>query len=100
MIRLSVLYGHPQDPAAFLSYYENTHVPLAKKVPDMTRFTWGKCLPGMDGSPSPFFLTAELEWDSAEAMGAAMSSPEGEATGADVANFATGGVTMVVSEGH
>ena len=100
MIRLSVLYGAPADPEAFLSYYESTHVPIAKAIPDMTHFTWGKCLPGPDGSAPPYFLTAELEWESPEKMQAAMGSAEGQAATGDVANFATGGATMVVSEGH
>ena len=100
MVRLTVLYGHPEDPAAFLHHYENTHVPLAKAIPDMTRFTWGKCLPGLTGEDPPYFLTAELEWESADAMGAAMTSEAGGAAGGDVANFATGGATMVVSEGN
>jgi uncharacterized protein (TIGR02118 family) len=37
---------------------------------------------------------AELDFDSQEAMGAAMASPEGRAAGKDLANFATGGVTF------
>lgn len=100
MVRLSVLYGHPDDPAAFLSHYENTHVPLAEAIPDVLRFTWGKCLPGLAGEDPPYFLTAELEWDSHESMAAAMTSEPGGAAGADVANFATGGATMLVSEAH
>lgn len=28
MIKLTVLYGHPVDPAAFEAYYFNTHMPL------------------------------------------------------------------------
>lgn len=100
MVRLTVLYGHPADPEAFLDHYEKTHVPLANKIPDVQRFTWGKCLPGPDGSQPPYFLTAELVWASPEAMDKAMSSDEGIATGTDVGTFATGGVTMVVSEGH
>ncbi|MGI8751351.1 MAG: EthD family reductase [Acidimicrobiales bacterium] len=99
MVRLTVLYGHPEDPAAFLNHYENTHVPLAQAIPDVVRFTWGKCLPGLAGEDPPYFLVAELEWESPEAMSAAMTSEKGGETGADVANFATGGATMVVSEG-
>jgi uncharacterized protein (TIGR02118 family) len=100
MVRLTVLYGHPTDTEAFLDHYEKTHVPLAAKIPDVQRFTWGKCLPGPDGSAPPYFLIAELAWDSAAAMDKAMSSDEGVAAGTDVGNFATGGATMVVSEGH
>ncbi|MDQ2727929.1 MAG: EthD family reductase [Actinomycetota bacterium] len=100
MVRLTVLYGHPEDTASFLDHYENTHAPLAQAIPDVVRFTWGKCLPGLAGEDPPYFLIAELEWDNADAMGAAMTSAEGGAAGADVANFATGGATMLVSEGH
>ena len=32
MMRLTVLYGHPDDPAAFDKYYEEVHLPLAKKM--------------------------------------------------------------------
>lgn len=100
MIRLTILYGHPTDPDAFLDYYEHTHVALAQKIPDTVSFTWGKCLPGFEGEAPPYILTAELAWENADAMGSAMTSHDGGAAAADVANFATGGATMVVSEGH
>lgn len=100
MIRLTVLYGHPTDPDAFLSHYEGTHAPLAKAIPDLTSFTWGKCLPGLGGEDPPYFVTAELAWASPEAMNAAMQSEAGGAAAADIGNFASGGATLVVSEGH
>lgn len=100
MVRLTVLYGHPADPAAFLSYYEATHVPLAQRIPDMVSMTWGRCLTTPTGEDPPYFLTAELAWADPDSMTAAMASPAGQAASADVAKFATGGVTMVVSEGH
>ncbi len=100
MVRLTVLYGQPTDPEAFLDYYEHTHVPLASGLPHLVRNTWGKCLPGLDGAEPPYFLIAELVWNSAEDLGAALTSEQGAATAGDVANFATGGATMVVSEAH
>ncbi len=54
----------------------------------------------MDGSPSPAYLVAELDFESAEAMGAGMSSEAGRAAGADVGTFATGGATMVHFDVH
>lgn len=53
MIRVTILYGHPTDPDAFLDYYEHTHVALAQKIPDTVSFTWGKCLPGFEGEAPP-----------------------------------------------
>ena len=38
---------------------------------------------------------AELDFESEQAMGESLSSPEGRAAGKDIANFATGGVTFV-----
>jgi uncharacterized protein (TIGR02118 family) len=52
----------------------------------------------LDGSTPPYHLQAELYFDSSDAMMAALGSPEGQAAAADVANFATGGVTMMTSE--
>ncbi len=100
MIRLTVLYGKPTDPEAFLSYYESTHAPLASKIPDLARFTWGKCLPGADGGDPPYFLIAELVWESMEAMGSAMAGAEGSAAAADMANFSTGSMSTILSEVH
>ena len=48
-------------------------------------------------SNSCYYLIAELSYASQEVFGAAMESPEGQAAGADVPNFATGGVTMFVA---
>jgi hypothetical protein len=40
---------------------------------------------------SPYFGVMEAEFDDAEALGAAMASPEGLAVVADIPNYATGG---------
>ena len=37
----------------------------------------------------------EAEFDDAEALGAAMASPEGQAVLADIPNYATGGVVIL-----
>ena len=31
MVKLTVLYNHPKDPAAFEKYYAQTHMHLARK---------------------------------------------------------------------
>jgi uncharacterized protein (TIGR02118 family) len=98
MVKLVVAYGPPEDPAAFDEYYANTHTPLAQKIPDMRRFEAGKVLGTPDGSPAPYYFLAELWFDNAEALQAAMGSAEGQAAGADVPNFATGGATLMVAE--
>ena len=43
MHRLTVLYGHPKDPATFDRYYFDVHIPIAKKMQGFTGWTIGKC---------------------------------------------------------
>jgi uncharacterized protein (TIGR02118 family) len=92
--RLVVSYGQPTDPAAFDRYYRDVHVGLAQAIPGVQRFTIGHGAAMDPSQPAPY-LVAELDFESAEAMGEAMSSPAGAAAGGDLANFATGGATMV-----
>jgi uncharacterized protein (TIGR02118 family) len=92
--RLVVSYGQPEDPAAFDAYYRDTHAPLASAQPGLVRFVFGHPR-SLDPSQEAPYLVAELDFDSEQAMGESMSSPEGRAAGKDIGNFATGGATFV-----
>jgi uncharacterized protein (TIGR02118 family) len=98
MVKLMVLYGKPEDASAFDAYYAGTHAPLVEKIPGLTRFEHGKTLGGADGAEAPYYYVAELGFDDAESLQAALGSPEGEATAGDLPNFASGGVTMFVTQ--
>ncbi|WP_446665655.1 EthD family reductase [Flexivirga sp. B27] len=95
MPSLIVTYGQPDDPAAFDSYYTSTHKPLVDKIPGLQGWHAGHCST-TDGSESPYYLIAVLNFATQEALTGGTSSPEGEAAVADVPNFATGGATMLV----
>ncbi len=97
MVKLTVLFGHPEDPEAFEEYYANRHLPLAAKLPNVYRFESGR-VRAVDGGEAPYHRIAEVWFESTDRMGEAMSSPEGEAASRDLANFATGGATFFVSE--
>ena len=99
MVKFVVMYGQPEDPAAFDAHYAATHVPLVEKIPTLRRFEAGKVLGTPDGGEAPYYYLAELSFDDAEAMQAAFGSPEGRAAGADVETFATGGATVMIVEG-
>jgi uncharacterized protein (TIGR02118 family) len=98
MIRLMVMYGHPEDPQAFDRYYRDVHLPLAKKIRGFRRWTVGKVTGTPDGTASPHDSFADLFADNREAMEQILASPEGQAAIADVPQFATGGVTFVYSD--
>lgn len=67
-------------------------------MPGLRRFEASRVVGTPDGSEPPYHRIAELWFDSAEAMDAAMASDEARAAVADIPNFATGGATVVVSE--
>jgi uncharacterized protein (TIGR02118 family) len=98
MIQLIVLYGHPQDPAAFDRHYREVHAPLAKQIPGLKGFMSTKPTSLTQQEPSPYYLIAQLYFEHMGALQAALQSAEGQATAGDLANFATGGATLVVGE--
>lgn len=51
-----------------------------------------------DGSQPPYYRIAELWFDSQEDLQGSTSSPEGQATVADIATFATGGATVLIAD--
>lgn len=95
MHRMLVLYGHPKDPEHFRNYYLNTHLPIAAKMPGIKGARHSFEVAALGADKSPYICAFEADFDSAEALFAALTSPEGQATAADVPNYATGGVTML-----
>ena len=98
MARLIAMYKTPVDAAAFDRYYFATHVPLAKTIRGLSGYevTTGP-VTALDG-PSPYHLVAILTFESLAVIQAAPASPEGQATAADLGNFATGGVDLLIAD--
>ncbi len=96
MVKLTVLYGHPTHPEEFERYYRETHFPIAEKMRGVARFETTKFSAGPGGMKPAFYRMAELYFRDEAAMQATMESPEGRATVADVANFASGGATLLI----
>ena len=94
MARLVVLYKTPKSAEAFDKHYASTHIPLAKKVPGLTKYDVSQGGVGTPAGPSGIHLVATLYFDSLDALKAGMSSPEGQAAAGDLANFADGGVDL------
>lgn len=98
MAKLFAIYQQPEDPAAFDAYYFDKHVPLAKTLPGLKSYevTRGDVM-GMAGKHGAY-LVAILEFESMAAIASAMSSSQGQATAADLANFASAGVDVMMGE--
>ncbi|QBJ96079.1 EthD family reductase [Rhodococcus sp. ABRD24] len=95
--KVVVCYGHPEDPEAFEAHYRSIHMPLARRVPGLSDYTWGKCR-ALDGGSPAYHSIASLCFPDAETMHAGLASAEMREAGRDVRNFATGGVTMFTLE--
>ncbi len=98
MVKGTALFGHPEDADAFEEHYANTHVPLVEKIPNLQRFEAAKIVATPDGSEPPYYRIGELYFEDVEQMQAGLGSEEGQAVTADFQNFATGGVTLFISE--
>lgn len=98
MVKLTVLYGHPTDTAAFDKHYAEVHAPLVDKIPGLVRFEQGKVVGTPSGEQSAYYLIAELWFNSMEEFQAGMGSSEGRATAKDVPTFASGGATMLIAQ--
>jgi uncharacterized protein (TIGR02118 family) len=94
--KLLVLYKTPTDPAAFDTYYMDAHIPKAKQIPGLRQYEITRGPVATPAGPSGVHLAAILTFDNLEAIEAAFASPEGQKAAGDIANFATGGVDMLI----
>ena len=80
------LYETPADPETFDRHYREIHIPLGRKLPGLRRYAVGRDITAVRGGP-PYYLVAQLEWDTMAELRAAFASPEGRATAADAARL-------------
>jgi uncharacterized protein (TIGR02118 family) len=72
----------------------NTHIPLAATLRGQGSMRYSFDVAAAEGE-SPYFGVMEAEFDDAEALGAALASPGGQAVVADIPNYATGGAVVL-----
>ena len=96
MAELVVMYKTPKDTAAFDKHYFEKHIPLAKKIPGLRKYTVSQGPVATPAGPSGFHLIATLTFDNLAAIQAGVASAEGQAAAADVRTFATGGADMIL----
>ena len=94
MVRMLVLYNRPEDLAAFDKHYNEIHIPLAKQMPGLLRYTVSRNL----SKGAPYYLVAELDWEDMAAFRAAVAHPIAAEAAADVEKFATGGSSTLIFE--
>ena len=95
MHRITIQYGAPADPETFEQHYTEVHVPLASTLPGLRRFI--RSHPRGMGGDAPYFV-AELWFDDADALKAALKSPEMAETAADAQTFDVASMTTFTGE--
>lgn len=98
MARLLVLYKTPKNPEAFDKHYQAVHIPLAKKIPGLQRYDISTGTVGTPAGASDVYLVAALDFESTSTIKLGLASPEGQAAAGDLANFADGGVELLIFE--
>ena len=98
MATLMVLYNKPADPAAFDAHYFGKHIPLAKKIPGLRSYEVSQGPVATPQGPSDYHLVALLTFDSMADIAAAFASKEGQATAADLGNFAQAGAQLLMCD--
>lgn len=96
MALLVAVYKTPKSASAFNAYYSATHAPLAKTLPGLKSYRISEGPVGLPVDVGGVHLVALLEFESAEAIRNALGSKEGQATAGDLANFADGGVDLMI----
>ena len=83
-----VVHKRPDmDRGEFRRYWREVHGPLAARMPGLRKYSQNHPLPDPSQANLPCDGIAELWFDSPEALQAALDSPEGAATMADIPNF-------------
>ena len=98
MAKLTILYGHPDDPKGFEEYYANQHLPFAQKMPNVRQVELSTVVGTPDGSAAPYYRIAEMWYESMDDLHAALGSDDGQDVLSDLPNFAPNGTTLLISD--
>jgi uncharacterized protein (TIGR02118 family) len=97
VVNVLTLFGMPVDRAAFDEYFANKHQHLLLQIPNVDQLVINR-IAGSASGASPYSLIVELRFPSEKAMQEGLNSEAGQAMARDLANFASGGVTVLFSQ--
>ena len=96
MHKVLILFGLPLDKAAFARYFKKTHRPILDSLPhsEAIEVNW---VAGSVTGDLPVHLLVELLFPTEEALQDGLNSVAGQKMARDYPNFASGGVTILLS---
>ena len=96
-VKMTVVYGTPEDKDGFEKHYADVHLPIVQRFPNLQRAEVSRVNGGPFGSPSPYHWIAELYFADEAALNEALGSPAGAESGKDFGAIAPPGSFMMVS---
>ncbi|KAJ5121488.1 uncharacterized protein N7515_009449 [Penicillium bovifimosum] len=87
---VAIMYPNPEHVEFNDDYYMKTHMPLVEKSwKSFGLISWrvNKFPAALDGSRSEYLIQATLEWESEDALKAALGSPASADVFGDIPNF-------------
>lgn len=95
--RLIALYSQPEDPEAFDAHYRDVHDPMVRRYPAIREVRLTRA-DGVGGRAAPFYLMAEMFFDSRADLDAALASEPARESARDLRNFAAAGVQLFIAD--
>lgn len=95
--KIFVLFGKPTDPKLFDKQYWEDHIPIAKQMPGLRKYSVHKVLAPPKGEPA-FYQIVELEFDNMQSLKNATASQAGKDSSGHGTQIATGGMTILFAE--
>ena len=96
MYKLIAVYTTPPDPAAFDAHFNDTHLPLVRTIPGLSRIVVNRGVAPPWGGEAGAYQLVEMHFVDEQSFKSAMTSAENVATGRDLRAFAKGLVTLHV----
>jgi uncharacterized protein (TIGR02118 family) len=97
MSKIIVLFGKPTDPDLFDKQYWEDHVPIARQMPGLKKYTVHRVVGAPRGDPA-YYQVVELEFENMDALKNALNSQAGRDSGRHGVKIATGGITFMYAE--
>jgi len=95
--RLIALYSQPEDPEAFDAHYRDVHDPIVRRYPGIRDVRLTKA-DGVGGRPAPYYLMAEMFFETRAELDAALASGPALESARDLRNFAAAGVQLFIAD--
>jgi uncharacterized protein (TIGR02118 family) len=93
-VKLLVLYGRPVEDERFDRHFEQIHLPLLSRLPNLEAVQINADSAEF-GADAPFHRVVELQFATEELMQEGLNSELGQLMARDLGSFASGGVSVL-----